>query len=227
MNDLRDPGKILVIEDDPSILLGLRMALGKEGYEVTSAEDGLAGLELAESGRFDLVLLDVMLPRLNGYEVLRSLRRSGRTIPVVVLSARSGEWDKVTGLDLGAEDYITKPFSVPELLARVRAALRRRRHEALLAYGDWTIDPERREVCREGATVELTATEYNVLWELVRAQGRPLSRAQIFEAVWGPQHHGTHRTIDNFVAQLRNKLERDPAEPRHLVTVRGVGYRLE
>lgn len=227
MTEGRESARILVVEDDASIQLGLRMALGKEGYDVTTAEDGVSALELLASAGFDLVLLDVMLPRLNGYEVLRTLRREGLTVPVVVLSARSAEWDKVTGLDLGAEDYITKPFSVPELLARVRAALRRRMSPLALTYGDVSIDPERREVRREGELVELTATEFNVLWSLVQARGRPLSRAQIFEAVWGPQHHGTQRTIDNFVAQLRSKLEADATAPRHLLTVRGIGYRLE
>jgi len=219
--------RILVVEDDPSIQLGLKMALGNEGYRVTGAEDGAAALELLESAPWDLVILDVMLPKVNGYEVLRTLRSLDVAVPVLMLSARSAEWDKVTGLDLGAEDYVTKPFSVPELLARVRAALRRHRSNLSLTFRDIVVDPQRREVRRDGQVVELTATEYNVLWALIRARGSALTRAQIFEAVWGVGHHGTHRTIDNFVAQLRGKLEVDPAAPAHLVTVRGVGYRLE
>lgn len=220
-------GNILVIEDDPSIQLGLKMALGNAGHRVSGAEDGASGLELARSHPWDLVILDVMLPKLNGYEVLKAIRSSGLTVPVLMLSARGGERDKVNGLDLGAEDYITKPFGVPELLARVRALLRRRDSAPRLAFGELIVDPQRREVRRDGTLIELTATEYNVLWALVRANGRPLDRSQIFQAVWGTGHHGTHRTIDNFVAQLRGKLERDPGNPRHLVTVRGVGYRFE
>jgi two-component system alkaline phosphatase synthesis response regulator PhoP len=219
--------RVLVIEDDPSIQLGLRMALGNEGYVVATAEDGTTGLELLRTDPWDLVILDVMLPKLNGYEVLRSLRAREIAVPVLMLSARSAEWDKVTGLDLGAEDYITKPFSIPELLARVRAALRRQRSAPQLVFGDIVVDPQRREVLRGGRPVELTVTEYNVLWALVRARGSALTRQQIFEAVWGVGHHGTHRTIDNFIGQLRAKLEADPSAPSHLVTVRGVGYRLE
>lgn len=219
--------RILVVEDDPSIQLGLRMALGNAGHEVATADDGMTGLERIREGGWDLVLLDIMLPRLNGFELLKALRSEGLEVPILVLSARGGDWDKVTGLDLGAEDFVTKPFSVPELLARVRAALRRRRAPLPLQFGAIAVDPARREVRRDGAQVELTATEFNVLWALVQARGRAVTRAQIFEAVWGPGHHGTQRTIDNFVAQLRSKLEQDPTEPRHLVTVRGIGYRLE
>jgi two-component system, OmpR family, alkaline phosphatase synthesis response regulator PhoP len=223
---LSERARILVVEDDESIQLGLRMNLENEGHEVAVAEDGESGLERIKDELWDLVILDIMLPRLNGYELLGALRRLDIEVPILVLSARSADWDKVMGLDLGAEDYVTKPFSVPELLARVRALLRRNRTAGAVTFGDVLIDPTLREVRRAGAKVELTATEYNVLWALVRAKGRPLSRAQIFNAVWGPEHHGTHRTIDNFLAQLRTKLEHDPAEPRHLVTVRGVGYRL-
>lgn len=226
-NALAVTPRILVVEDDPSIQLGLKMALGNEGYEVTLADDGVTGLEQIKSTAWDLVVLDVMLPRLNGYELLRELRALGLDVPVLVLSARSADWDKVTGLDLGAEDYLTKPFSVPELLARVRAVLRRRRVAEVSSFGAIEIDSQRREVRLNGAPVELTATEFSVLWALARARGEPLSRERIFRLVWGPEHHGTHRTIDNFIAQLRAKLEEDPSAPQRLVTVRGVGYRLE
>jgi len=218
--------RILVVEDDESIQLGLRMNLENEGHEVAVAEDGELGLELIKTELWDLVILDIMLPKLNGYELLTTLRRLDIRTPVLVISARTADWDKVAGLDLGAEDYVTKPFSVPELMARVRASLRRNRGSTAVAFGDVSVDPTLREVSRAGAKVDLTATEYNVLWSLVRARGQPLSRAQIFNAVWGPEHHGTHRTIDNFMAQLRTKLEPDPTEPRYLITVRGVGYRL-
>lgn len=227
--------RILVVEDDPSILLGLRMNLENEGYEVGTAEDGEEGLRLVRESDWDLVVLDIMLPRKNGYEVVVSMRSEQNRTPVLMLSARTAEVDMVMGLDLGADDYVTKPFSVGELLARIRAVLRRRRAgepartEAppqVWRFGDVVANPDTREVRKAGASVDLTATEFDVLSVLARARGRILSRRQIMDSVWGPDHHGTERTIDNFIAQLRAKLESDPTAPSHLVTVRGVGYRL-
>jgi DNA-binding response OmpR family regulator len=224
--------RILVVEDDPSINLGLRMNLEAEGYLVQVADDGEMGLASARATPPDLVILDVMLPKLNGLEVLRALRSEGRTVPIIMLSARGAEMDKVVGLELGAEDYITKPFGLAELLARVRAVLRR---DALvrpepprsrIEFGEIDIWRDTRQVFRAGEPVELTATEFDVLWCLVEAGGRVLPREEILSRVWGPGHHGTVRTIDNFLLQLRSKLERDPQDPKHLVTVRGVGYRL-
>jgi DNA-binding response OmpR family regulator len=222
--------RILVVEDDESITLGLRMNLEAEGYCVEVAIDGEAGLTLARQGRIDLVILDVMLPRMNGLEVVRTLRAEGRTLPVIMLSARGAEMDKVMGLELGAEDYITKPFGLAELLARIKAVLRRddiarRQNGEIIRAGELEVNSATREVRRLGHLVNLTATEFDVLWCLVEAAGRVLTREQILSRVWGPDHHGTLRTIDNFLAQLRGKLEADPADPRHLVTVRGVGYR--
>ena len=222
--------KVLVIEDDPSISAGLRMNLENEGYVAVVTDDGERGLVAARDASFDLIVLDVMLPKVNGFEILRQIRREGVTTPVIVLSARSSEIDKVMGLELGAEDYVTKPFGLAELLARVRVALRRSRiakpKEQLHRIGDVEIDEGRREVRRAGAPVELTATEFDVLLALIEARGRVLSREQILEKLYGPGHHGTARTIDNFLMQLRNKLEVDPQQPKHLLTVRGVGYRL-
>ncbi|MEM1029728.1 MAG: response regulator transcription factor [Myxococcota bacterium] len=230
-----EPVRILVVEDDPSIQLGLRMNLQRAGYEVTLADDGFEALELLRREAWSLCILDIMLPRLNGLEVLEQVRRENLPAPVLVLSARGEEHDKVVGLDLGAEDYVTKPFSVPELMARVRATLRRRSLEGgsrpssrvSFRFGDVEIDTSKREVIRAGTAVELTATEFNILHVLARAQGTALSRDAIFVEVWGRDHHGTRRTIDNFIAQLRNKLEADPAHPTLLKTVRGVGYRLD
>jgi DNA-binding response OmpR family regulator len=223
--------RILLVEDDTSIVIGLRMNLEREGYEVELAEDGDTALERVREGDFDLVLLDVMLPKRNGYEVLDALRKEGNHTPVLMLSARSAEMDKVMGLDLGADDYIPKPFSVAELLARVRAGLRRGRAQAesnvLWRMREIEVDPERHQVRKAGKDVELTAKEFEVLMLLKRASGRVLSRQAIFDRVWGDSHHGTLRTIDNFISQLRSKLEDDPASPRHLLTVRGVGYRLD
>lgn len=225
--------RILLVEDDESITLGLRMNLEAEGYEVSVADDGQEGLERARDGSFDLVLLDVMLPRVNGFEIVRTLREEGRNMPVLMISARGAEMDKVMGLELGAEDYITKPFSLAELLARIKAALRRDaiarpgESQDRVNTGELHINAATRQVTRRGEQVLLTATEFDVLWCLVEADGRVLSREQIRSKVWGPGHHGTLRTIDNFLLQLRNKLEDDPADPRHLLTVRGVGYRFE
>jgi DNA-binding response OmpR family regulator len=220
---------VLIVEDDESISMGLEMNLSAEGYKVVMATDGEAGLALVRDREPDLVILDVMLPRLNGFEVLRTLRSEGSRVPIIMLSARGAEMDKVMGLELGAEDYITKPFGLAELLARVKAALRRDgiargEHDALRA-GGLVVNSATREVHRHGELVELTATEFDVLKCLVEAGGRVLSREQIQAAVWGPAHHGTPRTVDNFVLQLRNKLEDDPAHPDHILTVRGVGYR--
>ena len=225
--------RILVVEDDPSIRMGLEDTLTAKGYEVDAVARGGEGAERALSGRYDLVVLDVMLPDLDGFEVCRRIRAGhgpARRVPVIMLSARGAEIDKVMGLELGAEDYVTKPFGVAELMARVRAVLRRDAkarvvQDAAIRAGALEIDPATREVTRGGQSVELTATEFDVLLCLVEAKGRVLSREQIQARVWGPDHHGTTRTVDNFLLQLRSKLEDDLTDSRHLVTVRGVGYR--
>jgi DNA-binding response OmpR family regulator len=210
--------------------MGLELNLRAEGYRVIVAHDGEEGLAKARGEEVDLLILDVMLPRLNGFELLRMLRGEGSEIPVLMLSARGAEMDKVMGLELGAEDYVTKPFGLAELLARVRAILRREgkgksSRNAVIRSGVLQINADTRQVQRDGKDVELTATEFDVLLCLVEAKGRVLSREQIQAHVWGPDHHGTTRTVDNFLLQLRSKLELDPGEPKHLVTVRGVGYR--
>jgi DNA-binding response OmpR family regulator len=222
--------RVLVIEDDASITLGLRINLEAEGYEVHTAADGEEGLAKARTAEPDVIILDVMLPKLNGFEVLQTIRAEHLVMPIIMLSARTGEMDKVTGLELGAEDYVAKPFSLAELLARVRAALRRgppQQRPQLVEFGDVRIDIAARRVLRAGRDVEMTATEFDVLMCLVEAKGTALSRDAIFAKVWGPNHHGTPRTIDNFVQQLRAKLEVDPQTPRHFLTVRGVGYRFD
>ena len=222
---------VLVVEDDPAIALGLRINLEAEGYRVTLADDGERGLQVIRAERPDLVVLDVMLPRKNGFEVMHELRAEGISVPIIVLSARTGEMDKVTGLELGAEDYVAKPFSLAELLARVRVALRRLGRAApkaeLVRFSSVEVDVSARSVRHRGALVELTATEFDVLMCLVENRGKALSRDDIFRRVWGPNHHGTPRTIDNFMQQLRQKLEDDPTNPRHFLTVRGIGYRLD
>jgi len=222
--------RILIVEDDESITLGLEMNLRAEGYDTVVAIDGEAGLTRASEEAFDLVILDVMMPKMNGFEVLRALREKNKTVPIVMLSARGAELDKVMGLELGAEDYITKPFGLAELLARVKAVLRRdgllrQTVSRVVRAGELEIKADAREVWRARVLVDLTATEFDVLWCLVEAANLPLTREEILSRVWGEGHHGTLRTIDNFMLQLRNKLERDPTEPLHLLTVRGVGYR--
>jgi DNA-binding response OmpR family regulator len=225
--------RVLVIEDDPSITLGLRINLEAEGYSVSNAVDGETGLEMARRDGPDLIVLDVMLPQMNGFEVLDRLRKEGYTMPIIVLSARTSEMDKVTGLELGAEDYVAKPFSLAELLARVRAALRRVPQKVvapkpqLFMFGDIRVDVAARSVERAGVAVEMTATEFDVLLCFLESPGKALARAVMFQRVWGPHHHGTPRTVDNFVQQLRSKLEADPQEPRYFKTVRGVGYRFD
>ena len=224
--------RVLVIEDDASIMLGLRINLEAEGYEVLAADDGERGLTIARGSQPDLVILDVMLPKLNGFQVLQTIRHEGLLMPIIVLSARTGEMDKVTGLELGAEDYVAKPFSLAELLARVKAALRRgpRPVETLHTIHEFSgvrVDVTARTVHKAGTPVEMTATELDLLVCLIEARGAALSREAIFARVWGPNHHGTPRTIDNFIQQLRAKVEPDPQRPRHVVTVRGVGYRFD
>jgi DNA-binding response OmpR family regulator len=217
-----DRKRILVVEDDESISVGLTLNLEAEGYVVEVAADGDGGLALGRARQHDLIVLDLMLPRLNGFEVLRRLRAEGVETPVILLSARGAEIDKV--------DYVTKPFALAEFLARVKAVLRR---DAIarpgsgdrMRFGPIEVNPATREVTRGGTPVPLTATEFDVLWCLVEARGRVLSRDQIRDRVWGPGHHGTKRTIDNFVLQLRQKLEEDESDPGLLLTVRGVGYR--
>jgi DNA-binding response OmpR family regulator len=222
---------VLVVEDDPSIAMGLEINLAAEGYAVATATDGEQGLDLARSGNIDLIILDVMLPRINGFEVVRLLRSEGRRVPVIMLSARGAEIDKVMGLELGAEDYITKPFGLAELLARVRAVFRREGRAPrepvrfVLNAGPIEINRGTREVFREGRSIDLTGTEFDILVCLVEAEGRVLSREEIQAKVWGPSHHGTPRTIDNFILQLRAKIEPDSSAPKHILTVRGRGYR--
>jgi two-component system, OmpR family, alkaline phosphatase synthesis response regulator PhoP len=227
------PHRILVVEDDESIAMGLEMNLTSEGYHVVVAANGEEALSLSRGQTFQLIILDVMLPLLNGFEVLRVLRNENIQTPVIMLSARGAEMDKVMGLELGAEDYITKPFGLAELLARIKVVLRRSYSKrntgtnATLRFGSLMVNQQTREVFRDGTIIELTATEFDVLYCLIEAKGRVLSREQIQSHVWGENHHGTPRTIDNFLLQLRQKLEVDPQKPKHLLTVRGVGYRFQ
>lgn len=222
---------ILVIEDDPSILLGIRKNLEYEGFHVLVAKDGEDGLQKAFDERPDLILLDIMLPHVNGYEICRAVRKHEPTVPILILSAKDQEADKITGLDLGADDYITKPFSVKELVARVKAALRRTRaldgEDEPFLFGRVEVDYAGRVLRVDGDAVECTPKEFDLLRFLIRNRGRVLSRDQILNKVWGYDYYGTPRTIDNFVQKLRQKVEHDAAEPDHILTVRGIGYKFE
>ena len=224
--------RILIIEDDPSILRGLQLNLGMEGYVVRSAADGATGLAMARSENPDLVVVDVMLPKLGGLEVVREIRAEDPDLPVLILSAKGQETDKVAGLQLGADDYMVKPFGLKELLARIDALLRRRRSRgetgetrAVRKAGDIELDLDARKATVQGRELELTSREFDLLAFFVAHPDRVHSREQLMEAVWGSRYFGTARTVDNFVARLRAHIGDDAESPRHLETVRGIGYR--
>jgi DNA-binding response OmpR family regulator len=217
-----------VVEDDLSILAGLSMNLKFDGYEVLQAQDGRTGLERALDDRPDLVVLDLMLPKMNGFEVIKELRRRGNRVPVVVLSAKGLESDKIIGLDLGADDYVVKPFGLQELLARIEAVLRRRYGATpVIRFGDVAVDLDARKVTRGGKTVELTAQEFRMLEHLIGHPGRTFTRPELISGAWGFDYQGTERTVDNFMRQLRQKFEVNPDRPEHFLTTRGLGYRFE
>lgn len=229
------PKRILVIEDNPDLAYGLRNNLEIEGYEVEVAKDGAKGLTRARATRPDLVVLDLMLPGLDGFRVLRSLREDGITMPVLILTARGEEADKVRGLRLGADDYVTKPFGVLELLARIEALLRRvtapRKNggppgPAIEKFGEIEVLTPSRTVLRNGAPVSLTPKEYDLLMALLQRDGACITRSELLIEVWGYSAEVMSRTVDTHVAELRRKLERDPADPKHILTVRKTGYRL-
>lgn len=219
--------KILLVEDDLSILTGLSINLRHEGFEVLQAQDGDRGLRRAIDDAPDLVILDVMLPGMNGFEVLKELRRRGLTLPIVMLSAKGMEQDKIMGLDLGADDYISKPFGICELVARIRAVLRRHRlcSANTCSFGCIEVDFDEHRVLRSGEEMTLTAQEFRLLRYLVEHPGRAITRQALLEGAWGFDYQGTARTVDNFIRNLRAKLEEDPEDPSHILTVRGVGYR--
>ena len=221
--------RILLVEDEPGLVMTLSDLLGAEGYEVESATDGPAGLSRALKEKFDLIVLDVMLPGKSGLEVCRELRQQGSEVAVIMLTAKTQLYDRVAGLKLGADDYLTKPFEPPELLARIEALLRRVKPEAAsvtrFQFGDVEIDFERGEVRKGDAEVNLAAKELDLLRYLIDHRGNVVSRDELLEAVWEYQPGVSSRTIDVHVAWLRQKLEDTPQNPRHIHTVRGVGYR--
>ena len=221
--------RILVVEDEPGIALGLEEDLRLEGYDLEVVGDGDAALERARHSSFDLILLDIMLPRRDGFQVCRELRRSGVNTPIIFLTARTQDAEKVLGLKLGADDYVTKPFSPMELCARVQAVLRRSQAAApeVYRFAGLEVDFTRAELRRSGRVVDLTPIEFKLLAAFVRSRGRVLSRQQIMDQVWSPGNFCTDRVVDTHISNLRKKIEPDPGGPRFLVSVRGLGYRFD
>ena len=221
--------KVLVVEDEEAILLGLEENLKYAGYEVARALDGPSALKAAAEERPDLIVLDIMLPGMSGYEVCRRLRDDGMQVPVLMLPARQDEFDRVHGFEVGADDYVTKPFSIDELLLRIRAILLRggRRAEGprRFEFGDCVLDADARVLTRRGREVSLTHTEFDLLAYFCRNAGKALSREVVMNDVWGTQYFGTQRSLDSFVASLRAKIEERKAKPAHILTVHGVGYK--
>jgi two-component system, OmpR family, alkaline phosphatase synthesis response regulator PhoP len=223
--------KILLVEDEKGLILTLTDRLESEGFEVDSAIDGKIGFEMALAGKYDLIILDVMLPKKNGYDVCRDLRRDGIATPILMLTAKGETIDKVLGLKLGADDYLTKPFEVIELLARVEALLRRApvhpngRSDDAFRFGEVTVDFKRAEVTREETPVELSAMEFKLLQHLIENRGVVHSRDQLLDAVWGYDSTPSTRTVDVHIAWLRQKLESNPKHPSFIQTVHGMGYK--
>jgi two-component system OmpR family response regulator len=226
--------KILIVEDDRNLLDTLKYNLRKEGYEVVTAVDGVEALDIARREKPDLIILDIMLPKLSGFEVCRILRKE-MTIPILMLTAKTEEVDKIVGLEIGADDYMTKPFSMRELLARIGAMLRRTEMAKLpldaspetLKIGDLEINVGRHQAFCRGSPLELAPKEFDLLVFLAQNKGFVFSREQLLDKVWGYDYAGETRTVDVHIRWLRQKIETDPAHPRHLLTVRGVGYKLE
>jgi len=222
------PPRILIVEDEPDLLRGLELNIKAEGYGVITATSGDAGLSAALEERPDLVLLDLMLPGMSGLDVCRELRRKQFDAPVIMLTARADEVDRVVGLEIGADDYVTKPFGIRELLARIRVRLRRRTHgatEGTLRFADVEVNFDKQEATRRGQRIELTGKEFEVLRLLAKHRGDIVTRERLLDEVWGYEHYPTTRTVDNHIMRLRQKLEPDSANPRHILSVYGEGYK--
>jgi DNA-binding response OmpR family regulator len=220
----------LIVEDEPDIALGLGDDLIVEGHDVEIVGDGEAAVRRAKAGGWDAIVLDVMLPKKDGFDVCRELRRGGVRTPIIMLTARAQEAEKVLGLELGADDYVTKPFSPRELRARIKAVVRRQTpadEAEVFQFGALVVDMTRAEARRDGAPIDLTPTEFKLLEAFVRRRGRALSREQLLDAVWGGGVHVADRAVDAHIVNLRRKIEVDPAEPRLVVSVRGRGYRFD
>jgi DNA-binding response OmpR family regulator len=220
---------ILIVEDDPNIRLGLEDNLDLEGYEVLSAPDGINGLKMAKEKDIDLMVLDIMLPGMNGYEICRKIKTEKPDLPVIMLTARGSEMDKVAGLDIGADDYITKPFSLPELLARVRAAFRRLKKDpaplSSFSYGQVVLDFKNFQAFFKNGEVNLTNKEFEIMAYFISHENKVIHRHDLLNEVWGYEAMPTTRTVDNFILNLRKKLEENPSKPKHIISVRSIGYK--
>ncbi len=234
---MNENNKILIIEDDLKIVKLLEIHLTDMGFEIQKAHDGITGLEMALNEEYRLIILDLMLPELDGIEVCRRIREHNRFTPIVMLTAKSEEFDKVLGLEIGADDYITKPFSIREFIARVKVILRRIEvekeknndveNQALIKVGDLVIDTEKHKVILDGKAIELTAKEFDLLVLFARHPGRIYNREILLELVWGYKYEGYEHTVNSHINRLRNKIERDPTKPQFIKTLWGVGYRFE
>ncbi len=220
---------VLIIEDDSTMLRGLKDNFAYAGYNVITANEGEKGLNAALDGRPDLIILDIMLPKINGYEICRLIRKEKLDMPIIMLTAKGEESDIILGLNLGADDYVTKPFSIKELLARVAAFLRRRKFKEKESYkfGDFIYDISARKLSKKGKEIELAPKEYKLLEFLLKKQGKALTRDEILNAVWGYNSFAGHRSVDRFVTTLRNKIESNPHNPSFIHTLRQVGYKFE
>jgi len=226
---MKDKSLILIVDDEDSILLGIEENLLYVGYDVIKASDGPGALETALQEVPDLILLDIMLPGLSGFEVCRQLREKGMQMPIIMLTARGDEFDKLHGFEMGADDYVTKPFSIDELLARIKAVLARGRAKSKFRrtyeFDDIVLDRDSRTMTKAGKDVTMTRTEFDLLAYFLENRGKALSRDQVMNDVWGTEYYGTQRSLDSFVATLRRKVEKDAHNPIHILTVHGVGYK--
>lgn len=223
--------KILIIEDDPAIRTGLKETFITEGYNVSDADTGTKGFELAGKHDFDLILLDLILPGKDGIEICKDLRSDGVKTPIIMVTSRKEEIDKILGLEIGADDYVTKPFSIRELLVRVKALIRRSTYEPgnieEVAFADLKINFKKQEMLKGIIPVRLSATEYRILHYFMNHEGEVISRDKFLDEVWGYDSYPTTRTVDNYILSLRKKIEDDPANPKHLLTVHKVGYKFQ
>jgi DNA-binding response OmpR family regulator len=221
--------KVLIIEDEPNMVIGLKDSCEYEGYEVSVARNGKEGLEKASKEKVDIILLDVMLPLMSGLDVCRTLRTRGIETPIIMLTARGQEMDKVVGLEVGADDYVTKPFSIKELLARIRAHVRRASKQVVelesFTFDDVELNFKKYVARKGGHPLDLSAREFEILHYLIRHRGEIVTRDQLLDEVWGYDSTPITRTVDNHIARLRQKIEQDPSEPKHIITVHRLGYR--
>ncbi len=221
--------RILIIEDDPAILLGLNESLVEEHFEVLTASDGEEGYQKGKKENIDLIILDIVLPSKNGIEICKELRAFGITIPILMLTSKREEIDKVLGLEIGADDYVTKPFSIRELIARIKALLRRqvefKKDLEDYTFGNISIDFKRQEVFKGNSKIEISATEIGILKYFIQLEGEVVTRHQLLDDVWGYENFPTTRTVDNFILNIRKKIEDDPSRPKHLLTIHKAGYK--